>query len=43
MAVWVEVDTYVLKELVLEEGWGEWGRGVRHGGSRVLSPWCVKV
>jgi hypothetical protein len=33
---WVEVVTNVLKVLALEEGAEE--RGVRHGGSRVLSP-----
>jgi hypothetical protein len=37
MAVWVEVDTYVLKELELKEGAGR-GQGERCEGSRVLSP-----
>jgi hypothetical protein len=38
--VWLEVDSLVLKELVLEEEAGrgmDWRRDIRHGGSRVLS------
>jgi hypothetical protein len=44
--VCIEIDTYVLKMMVLEEGarrgdWERGRRGLRCGGYRVIRPKCV--
>jgi hypothetical protein len=44
--VWIEIDTLVIKKMVLDGRAGRGdrvrgGRGVRYGGYRIMGPYCV--